>query len=144
MEIKVRNANHEDFDTVYPLFRQLWPTKEINYDELKKVFDRGIDSETDELFCAMLEGEIIGFCAYAIMNNLWQEGYISYIYAMVVDEKHRGKGLGTQLIHEAINKSRQQGMKRIELDSGFQREKAHQFYEKLGFQKRAFLFSYIL
>ena len=87
---------------------------------------------------------MIGFCAYAIMNNFWQEGRISYIYAMVVDEKLRGKGIGTALIREAINKSKRQGMMRVELDSGFHREKAHEFYEKLGFDKRAFLFSYTL
>lgn len=78
------------------------------------------------------------------MNNFWQEGYISYIYAMVTDEKYRGKGIGTKLIDEAINRSSTQGFKRIELDSGFPREKAHKFYEKLGFEKRAYLFSMVL
>lgn len=43
-----------------------------------------------------------------------------------------------------IAMSKKQGMKRVELDSGFQRERAHQFYEKLGFEKRAYLFSYPL
>ena len=144
LEFLIRNAISEDFDRVYPLFEQLWPNKKINRAELNKVFSRGIVSQTDELFCAVLDDTIIGFCAYAIVNNLWQEGYISYIYAMVVDEKQRGKGYGTKLINEAIDKSKSQGMKRIELDSGFQREKAHEFYLKLGFEKRAYLFSYIL
>lgn len=126
------------------MFEQLWPNKELNKNELEKVFKRGVDSQNDVLLCALLGDEIIGFCAYAIMNNLWQEGYISYIYAMVVEEKYRGKGFGKELIAEAINKSRLQGMKRVELDSGFQRERAHKFYEKLGFEKRAYLFSYIL
>lgn len=144
MEFLIKNATNEDFDNVYSLFEQLWPNKKINMAELKKVFSRGIVSKTDELFCAVLDGTIIGFCAYAIVNNLWQEGYISYIYAMVVDEKQRGKGYGTQLINEVIARSKKQGMKRVELDSGFQREKAHEFYQKLGFEKRAYLFSYIL
>ncbi|MFA0814881.1 MAG: GNAT family N-acetyltransferase [Anaerofustis sp.] len=144
MDLLIRNATAEDFDSVYPLFKQLWPNKKLNKSELNKVFRRGIASQTDELFCAVLNDSIIGFCAYAIVNNLWQEGYISYIYAMVVDEKQRGEGYGTKLINEAIANSKKQGMKRVELDSGFQREKAHQFYEKLGFEKRAYLFSYIL
>lgn len=75
---------------------------------------------------------------------MWQEGYISYIYDRVIDEKYRGKGYGSYLLKEAINKSTEQGMKRVELDSGFPREQAHKFYEKFGFEKRAFLFSYIL
>jgi Acetyltransferases len=144
LEFLIRNASNEDFDSVYPLFEQLWPNKKLNRAELNKVFRRGITSQTDELFCAVLDGTVIGFCAYALVNNLWQEGYISYIYAMVVDEKQRGKGYGTKLISEAITKSKKQGMKRVELDSGFQREKAHEFYIKLGFEKRAYLFSYIL
>ncbi len=144
MELIIRNAANEDFDSVYPLFEQLWPGKVLNRLALNEVFSRGIVSQTDELLCAVLDGAVIGFCAYAMVNNLWQEGYISFIYAMVIDEKQRGKGYGTQLIQEAIARSKKQGMKRVELDSGFQREKAHEFYLKLGFDKRAYLFSYML
>jgi Acetyltransferases len=144
MEFQIRDAFKEDFNSVFPLFEQLWPNKTLDKKELENVFSRGVKSDKDELFCAVLDNKIIGFCAYAIVNNLWQEGYISYAYAMVVDEKFRGKGYGSQLIMEALRKSKEQGMKRVELDSGFQREKAHLFYEKLGFEKRAFLFSYPL
>ncbi len=44
----------------------------------------------------------------------------------------------------AISHSRLRGLKRVELDSGFPREKAHAFYERLGFEKRAYLFFYVL
>lgn len=144
MNIIIRTAITEDFERVYPLFGQLWPNKQLNRIELSRVFNRGIISESDVLLCLEAEGEVIGFCAYAIMNNLWQEGYISYIYAMVINEKYRGRGYGSKLLQEALNRSRAQGMKRVELDSGFQREKAHQFYIKFGFEKRAYLFSYVL
>jgi len=70
--------------------------------------------------------------------------HFSYMYAMVVDEKHRGKGYGTMLIKESIKDSKDKGLKRLELDSAFHREQAHEFYLKLGFEKRAFLFSYPL
>ncbi len=144
MNIIIRNTIDQDFGIIFPLFQQLWPNKAIHKAELQKVFERGNASATDELFCAELNGAVVGFCSYAIVNNLWQEGFISYIYALVVDEKLRGNGIGTQLINEAIRRSTQQGMKRVELDSGFPREQAHKFYEKLGFEKRAYLFSYIL
>jgi len=144
MDITIRKATENDFEKVYPLFEQLWPNKELDHEALKTVFNRGVNSATDELFCLDYSNEVIGFCAYAIVNNLWQAGYISYMYAMVVDEKHRGKGFGTMLIDESIKDSREKGLKRLELDSGFHRGKAHEFYEKLGFEKRAFLFSYPL
>jgi GNAT superfamily N-acetyltransferase len=133
MDIKIRKATENDFNKVYPLFEQLWPNKELDKDALKIVFNRGVNS-----------GELIGFCAYAIVNNLWQAGYISYMYAMIVDEKFRGKGFGKMLIMESIKDAKAKGIKRMELDSGFHREKAHEFYIKLGFEKRAYLFSYPL
>ena len=144
MDIKIRKATENDFDKVYPLFEQLWPNKELDKAALRIVFNRGINSNTDELLCLDYSGELIGFCAYAIVNNLWQAGYIAYMYAMVVDEKQRGKGFGTMLINESIKDSKDKGLKRLELDSAFHREKAHEFYVKLGFEKRAFLFSYPL
>lgn len=144
MNIKIRKTTEIDFDKVYPLFEQLWPNKELDKDALRIVFNRGVNSNTDELFCLEYSNELIGFCAYAIVNNLWQAGYISYMYAMVVDEKYRGQGFGTMLIKESIKDSKNKGLKRLELDSGFHREKAHEFYTKLGFEKRAFLFSYPL
>jgi GNAT superfamily N-acetyltransferase len=144
MDIKIRKATENDFNKVYPLFEQLWPNKELDKDALKIVFNRGVNSDTDELFCLDYSGELIGFCAYAIVNNLWQAGYISYMYAMIVDEKFRGKGFGKMLIMESIKDAKAKGIKRMELDSGFHREKAHEFYIKLGFEKRAYLFSYPL
>ena len=140
----IRPALATDFDAIFPLFVQLWPTKPIDREALRTVFARGAASETDALLCLEEENHIVGFCAYAIVNNLWQEGQISYVYAMVVDEGCRGKGYGTLLMNEVIADSRRRRMKRVELDSGFPREKAHAFYERLGFEKRAYLFSYIL
>ena len=144
MHVLIRKATESDFEKVYPLFEQLWPNKELDKTALRIVFNRGVNSDTDELLCLVYSDELIGFCAYAIVNNLWQAGYISYMYAMVVDEKQRGKGFGTMLINESIKDSKAKGLKRLELDSAFHREKAHEFYIKLGFEKRAFLFSHSL
>jgi ribosomal protein S18 acetylase RimI-like enzyme len=144
MKVQIETVCKDDFQEVYPLFEQLWPKKVLNKEEQTKVFNRGIDSETDQLLCAKIEEKIVGFCAYAVVNNLWQEGYISYIYAMVVDEQYRGQGIGTILLKEVVKLSKANGYKRVELDSGFPREQAHKFYEKFGFEKRAYLFSMIL
>jgi GNAT superfamily N-acetyltransferase len=144
MSVTIRKATESDFEKVYPLFEQLWPNKELDKNALRIVFNRGVNSDTDELLCLDYSNELIGFCAYTIVNNLWLAGYISYMYAMIVNETHRGKGFGTMLIKESIKKSKDKGLKRLELDSGFHREKAHEFYMKLGFEKRAFLFSYQL
>jgi len=72
MQLIIRKAVESDFYNVYPLFEQLWPNKSLDKEALKEVFFRGIHSETDELFCVVYSEKVIGFCAYAIVNNLWQ------------------------------------------------------------------------
>lgn len=72
MDITIRKATENDFEKVYPLFEQLWPNKELDKEALKTVFNRGVNSDSDVLFCLDYSNEVIGFCAYAIVNNLWQ------------------------------------------------------------------------
>ncbi len=141
MNIIIRDSKNADFDGVLSLFGQLWPNKDLNPNDLKAVFDRGIQSDTDKYLCAEENGKVIGFCAFAVVNNFWQEGYIAYAYAMIVDDSFRGNGIGSSLLEKAFDIAKSMGCKKFELDSGFPREKAHKFYEKIGFEKRAYLFS---
>jgi ribosomal protein S18 acetylase RimI-like enzyme len=140
----VREAERGDFHKIYPLFKQLWPNDKLDEQALRTVFLSAVSSETDVLLCAERDGDAVGFCAYAVMRNLWQPGRIAYVYAMVVDEKARGNGVGTTLMETVLEDARRRGIVRVELDSAFHREQAHRFYEKLGFDKRAYLFSYYL
>lgn len=105
------------------------------------VFSRGLQSDSDQYLCAEKDRRVIGFCSFAIVNNFWQEGYIAYVYAMIVDNSFRGQGIGGKLIKNASDSAKMRGCKKIELDSAFPREKAHKFYERNGFEKRAYLFS---
>jgi GNAT superfamily N-acetyltransferase len=54
---------------------------------------------------------------------------------MIVDEKHRSKSYGEQLIRHAIGVAREAGCYRVSLTSNKRRLDAHRFYERLGFQR---------
>ena len=75
------------------------------------------------------------------MLSFWQEGYIGYIPEPIVDEHHGGRGIGRALLAAMAEAAKEMGCKLIELDSGFHRERAHCFYESIGFAKRAYMFS---
>jgi GNAT superfamily N-acetyltransferase len=91
-----------------------------------------------------LNDEIVGFGCLVVKNSFWQESFVGYISTLVVDEEQRNKGIGKGLIVKLTELAKQEGCKRIELDSGFHREQAHLFYEHLNFNKRAFLFSKVI
>jgi len=139
--MEIRPCNVGDFNGVLRLLHQLWPNKEINSVSTKIVFERGLAADSQRYVCAEENGKVIGFGSLTIKNNLWQQGYICHVDELVVDDSYQHHGIGTQILQRLIVIARDIGCRRIELDSAFHRKEAHQFYEKMGFENRAFLFS---
>lgn len=144
MTIEIRQCRAEDFDEVAELLRQLWPDKPIDLPSLRPVFERALVSDSQKYICAAENGKVVGFGSLTIKNNLWQQGSICHIDELVVDNAYRHRGVGTQILQQLIGIAKEKGCRRIELDSAFHRKEAHQFYERLGFENRAFLFSKVL
>ncbi|CAO3663586.1 unnamed protein product [Rhizopus stolonifer] len=63
-------------------------------------------------------------------------GTRAHIEDVVVDSEHQGKGIGTRLIHEAIQRAKILKAKSIDLTSRPDREAANRLYRKLGFVQR--------
>jgi GNAT superfamily N-acetyltransferase len=142
--IQIRPTKPEDFDETIPLLRQLWPAKPLDLKAARDIFERGLASDKRAHLCAWHGDRIVGFCTIVIRDCLWLQGDVGYLCDLVVDQDHRGSGIGTALVEKAVEIAKQRRCLRVELDSGFHRTEAHRFYEKRGFEKRAFLFSRIL
>ena len=75
-------------------------------DEHLRIISEMLNSKTEAVFKAVLEGEICGFlCLYVPQKE--RKGFVyaktGVILNMGVDEAYRGKGVGTALICEAEN-----------------------------------------
>jgi len=55
---------------------------------------------------------------------------------VVVDESARGKGLGEQLVKEALRLAQERGAQSVSLTSRPDREAANRLYERIGFDQR--------
>lgn len=141
--VQIRECKAEDFDNVVALLCQLWPGKQLDSASLRRVYDRALASDRQVYLCAELD-RVVGFGSLAIKSNLWSESFVGYVDEMVVDGVHQGRGIGSQILDHLISWARERGCNRIELDSAFHRKGAHAFYERRGFQSRAFLFSKLL
>ncbi len=142
--LRIRPTTREDFDAIVPLLQQLWPARPIDWKAARDIFERGLTSGRRAYLCACLGKKIIGFGTLMIRDCLWLQGDVGYICDLVVDQEHRGTGVGTALVERAVEIAKERRCRRVESDSGFHRVEAHRFYERRGFEKRAFLFSRIL
>jgi ribosomal protein S18 acetylase RimI-like enzyme len=141
MTIQIRYCEVGDFEGVQKLLKQLWPDVNSNPAELQIVFERAVASEAQKLIVAIAENSIVGFCSLTLKNNLWQAGNLGVVDELVVDNQYRAKGIGKSLMEKITEAARENKCKRIELDSSIHRTAAHQFYEHIGFVKRAYWFS---
>lgn len=139
--IKIRKLTINDLDGLINLLKQLWIDKNIDRDSVKKVIEKGLISNYQTYICATDGDILIGYCSLTIKNNLWMSANLGNVDELVVDSKYRNQGIGKLLMLEIEKIAKQNVCKRLELDSAFHRTIAHEFYDKLGFDKRAYLFT---
>ncbi|MFX1238695.1 MAG: GNAT family N-acetyltransferase [Promethearchaeota archaeon] len=140
-DIKICTPTSKDFNNIYNLLKQLWPNNTLDEKKTKTSFLIGLNSEKQEYRMLLINNKIVGFASLTIKNSLWQEGNIAHIDELIVSKEFRGKGFGAKLLVILSQIAIECSCKKIELDSAFHRERAHKFYEKEGFKKRAVVFS---
>jgi glucosamine-phosphate N-acetyltransferase len=142
--LQIRQCNVADFDEVILLLRQLWTDKPVNPVSLRPNFDRALTSTSKTYLVATDEKRVIGFGSLSLKDDLWPEGRVAYVDELVVDDKYRNKGIGSQLLERLVATAQQKSCCRIELTSAFYRKDSHRFYERHGFSSRAYVFSKVL
>jgi GNAT superfamily N-acetyltransferase len=92
--------------------------------------------------CSGLQGDptcdnpVIGTFALLVMHNLAHQGTPSAIVEdVVVSAEHQSQGVGRAMMAHAIGLAREAGCYKLVLSSNQKRERAHAFYESLGFQR---------
>ena len=139
--IKVRKLTIHDVKYLISLLEQLWIGKQIDPFVVKRIIEKGLSNGYQVYICATDNKKLIGYCSLTIKNNLWMLSNLGNVDELVVDSEYRNQGIGKMLMNEIEKIAKDHGCKRLELDSAFHRTIAHEFYERLGFEKRAYLFS---
>ncbi|MGW0913119.1 N-acetyltransferase family protein [Streptomyces sp. NPDC002784] len=87
------------------------------------------------LMVAERGGRVVGTLQLTLIPGLSRKGATrSVIEAVRIHADERGSGLGTQFIEWAVDESRRQGCRLVQLTSDASRTDAHRFYERLGFE----------
>lgn len=92
--------------------------------------DASILSKGGHIFVALVDGEPMGVVAMCRMDG---DEYDYELAKLAVDPEARGTGLGKKLCRVALEWARQQGSKRIFLESNTILKPAISLYRKLGF-----------
>jgi ribosomal protein S18 acetylase RimI-like enzyme len=96
-------------------------------------------SKTGGLAVALL-GELIGCCAWALIPTV-QHGLVGRITLILVEERHRRKGIGRQLLKVGERSLAAKGCNLIEVMSDIEVRNNHGFFRSLAFEQKSYRFS---
>jgi GNAT superfamily N-acetyltransferase len=96
-----------------------------------------IDTDPNQrLLVAELDGAIVGTLQLSFLPGLSFRGaWRGQIEAVRIASRLRGQGLGGEMILWAIERCRERGCRMVQLTTHASRERAHAFYERLGFER---------
>ncbi len=131
--ISIRPAAPEDAPSLPTLLRQLG--YEIESDAIAQNIASYSGIKGHHAFVATADRTVLGFISLHISYWFHRPDPPARISALVVDEQHRGKGVGQMLVSHAEEVAREAGCKLLELTAAAHRREigTHDFYESLGF-----------
>jgi len=129
----------DDLEGILKLLEQLIENRgpTINFNYAIKIWNY-IEINNIKYMLAKENNDIIGLCNLCVFPNLTHNGKsLGYIGHLIVDKNYRQKGIGKKLMQKAIEYLKQSNCYKVIIQSGIEREGAHKFYEKLGFDGKS-------
>ncbi len=129
----IRQITMQDLDAIYELnARELGAS--TDYDSLRETLERIILlPQQHYLIGYEYNGRLVGYAHAQLYEMLYSENILLNIISMAVSGEVQGQGVGRQLIQAVEQVSYHLGLDGIRINSGYNREGAHVFYEKLGY-----------
>jgi len=143
VHLVIREADIKDLPDILKLYKQpdMDNGEVLSIEQAETIFKKMTTYPNYKVFIAISGGEVIGTFALAIMDNLAHMGAPSgLIEDVVVKTDRQGKGVGKQMMKYAMEYCKKYGCYKIVLSSNLKREKAHRFYESLGFKNMVIAF----
>jgi len=79
-------------------------------------------------------GKVIGWTQVCGVHRLLTDPFAE-LAALVIDERHRGSGIGRELVRRALHWAAAEGYSLMRVRTNIVRKRAHHFYEDLGFER---------
>jgi N-acetylglutamate synthase-like GNAT family acetyltransferase len=109
--------------------------------EAGAVFEKMARYPSYTLYVAERAGAVVGSYALLIMDNLGHRATPSAIVEqVVVAQAAQSGGIGETMMRRAMADAAAAGAYKLVLSSNAKRERAHAFYERLGFTRHGFSF----
>jgi GNAT superfamily N-acetyltransferase len=139
--VAIRSAQRDDLPTILRLCAAgtLDPAQKQAPTVPSEAHHAALDSiqadPNNHLYVADVDGRVVGTFQLTFIRQLTYGGcLVAQIESVFVDPECRSSGVGATMMHFARAEAERRGALRLQLTSNVQRERAHRFYERLGYR----------
>ena len=136
----IRKYETRDLTALCELMHDLgYPTNERN---MEARLERMNQDSIYNTFVAEIEQNVVGMLGVRKLYTYEIDEAVIQLSALVIKQDYQGRGIGKRFIQFIEQWSKQQGIHTIILTSGIkkEREHAHEFYKKAGFEVTGYRF----
>lgn len=127
----VRPATLDDAEAIIDLTRQLG--YHLPDPQIVGNLEAMLNDDRRVVLVVEIESRVVGWCTVFTDVAITEPPY-ALLSGMVIDETHRGNGLGRELLLAAEAWARDRGLTRIRLRTNLVRAGAQAFYERCGYE----------
>jgi GNAT superfamily N-acetyltransferase len=148
-EVRIREARESDLPAVSALYEQL-QLDDYNYRPassraIAATFRAIARDRNHHLLVATLGNQVVGTLHLMIFRHLGHGLHpVAIVENVVVLDAMRSRGIGERLIDEAARIAERNRCYKMSLTTNLKRPRAHRFYERLGWSKTHFGYSFEL
>lgn len=145
MDLTIRAARLSDVSHLVDLYKQLdiTPEPEMPAERAQARFLELVSNPLHLFYVAELDEQIAGTFSMIFVGGISHEARDSCIVEdVVVAPQRQGGGIGNAMMRFAMDMCAERGCYKLVLSSHLTRDKAHCFYENLGFRKHGY--SYLI
>jgi ribosomal protein S18 acetylase RimI-like enzyme len=143
--MRIREATIEDSAIIAQLMAQLIEASgygdwQVSPEQIEESLRKMANSDDYQVLLAEDEGQVVGLLSLSFRHTLFHPAPSALIDELVVERGYRRRGVGQQLMAEAIERCRAAGCCEIEVSTERSNEAAQKFYRQHGFSHEAVLF----
>ena len=127
-------AEAEDVARLIAEFGKWWGKNVMPEAEVRASVERIMGGDDGEYLLGAVDGAPVGVCQLRFRWSVWKSAEDCWLEDLFVREEARRSGLGRALVEAALERARERGCKRIELDVNEDNSAARALYEACGFQ----------
>ena len=143
MQVTVRVAEKGDLPGILAVYAQpeLDAGELLTLEQAERIYNIFQQYPSYHLYVAVAGTRIVGTFALLIMDNLAHLGKKSAVVEDVgVLPEFQGQGVGKIMMQFAMQEAKKNSCYKLGLSSNAKRERAHQFYDSLGFERHGYSF----